>query len=63
MAMSAAGPEGIPPIVVSPGNQIMDGAGAGWLREQLQWDGIGVMRRPESERRRSWWIRCWDNII
>jgi hypothetical protein len=49
MAMSAAGPEGIPPIVVSPCNQIMDGRRRWLAAGQLGWEKIGVMRRPESE--------------
>ena len=49
MACSSAGPEGIPPIVVTPLGEIMDGERRWLAARQLQWDRIGVIRRPESE--------------
>jgi hypothetical protein len=49
MACSAAGPEGIPPIVVTPLGEIMDGERRWLAAKQLQWDRIGVIRRPETE--------------
>jgi hypothetical protein len=49
LACSSAGPEGIPPIVVTPLGEIMDGERRWLAARQLQWDRIGVIRRPETE--------------
>lgn len=48
-ALSAAGPEGIPQLIVTPDNQIMDGERRWLAAKQLNWDQVPIMRRPESE--------------
>jgi ParB/Sulfiredoxin domain len=48
-ALSGAGPEGIPPLIVTPDNRIMDGERRWLAARQLGWDQVPVLRRPESE--------------
>ena len=48
-AVQAAGPEGIPPIYVTPEGLIMDGERRWKAARQLQWTTIGCVVRPEWE--------------
>jgi hypothetical protein len=48
-AVQAAGPEGIPPIYVTPEGLIMDGERRWKAARQLQWPTIGCVVRPEWE--------------
>lgn len=48
-ALSGAGPGGIPPLMVTPQNQIIDGERRWLAAKQLGWDELPVMRKPESE--------------
>jgi hypothetical protein len=46
-AMSGAGPEGTPPIYATETGLIMDGGRRWKAARVLQWDGMGVIRRPD----------------
>ena len=47
--LSAAGPEGIPPIFVTHDGQIMEGGRRWRAAKQLQWEGIQCQVRPEED--------------
>jgi hypothetical protein len=49
LALSGAGAEGIPPLIVTPDCRIMDGERRWLAAKQLDWDQLPVMRRPDSE--------------
>jgi ParB-like chromosome segregation protein Spo0J len=48
-AISAAGPEGIPPLVITEAGEIMDGANRWLAAKQLAWPEIRCDIRPEHE--------------
>jgi hypothetical protein len=47
--LSGAGPRRIPPLIVTPQNEIMDGERRWLAARQLNWEEVPIMRAPASE--------------